>query len=115
MGDLSSLPWPEKVRAIVDHVFGAGWNRSSELHEGNSYWGSMAGIDPRVASVEAWESATREQPMFTCQVAWKAAGTTLEAELERMGRQLDDDPAIDNAAQLAGCVTRAASGQARPR
>lgn len=110
LGDVSSLPWPAKVHAIVDHVFGAGWNRSSEVHEGNSYWGSTSGLDPRVASIEAWEAATREQPMFACQVQWKAAGSTIHAELERMARQLGAGPPIENAAQLAGCVTRAAAG-----
>ena len=82
--DLSRLSWAAKIGAVVDHVFCAAFNRSSEVNEGNSYWSAMRTIDPRVASTEAWEQATRENPRFPLEVAWQPAGTTVSAELGAM-------------------------------
>jgi len=79
-----ALPWPGKIDAVVDHVFSAAFNRSSEEHEGNSWWGSMRGLDPRVSSVEAWERASRENGLFPLEIPWKRAGTTATQELNHM-------------------------------
>lgn len=98
------------IRSVVDHVFNAAFNRSADVHEGNSYWAAMRDVDPRVASLEAWEAATRENRWFALEVPWKSAGVTASTELasmlDRVERPLCASP---TAKQLAGLVTRAAA------
>jgi hypothetical protein len=77
-------PGSTLIDGVVDHVFSAAFNRSSEVNEGNSWWGAMRGLDPRVASLEAWEAATRESRHFALGVRWRKAGTTATAELRGM-------------------------------
>jgi hypothetical protein len=103
---VSRLPWPAKIRSVVEHVFGASFNRSSEMHEMNSLWGTMvaAKIDPRVSSVEAWQEATRANPRFALEVSWRPAGTTMTAELETMFREVAGAVVIDDAERLGALV-----------
>lgn len=72
------------VRAVLDHLFSASFNRSSDVHEFHSYWAEMRVVDPRVASLDAWEQATRDNRLFAGHVRWRAAGTTIGGELEAM-------------------------------
>jgi hypothetical protein len=82
--DFASLTWSGKVNAIRRYLWGAGFNRSSEMHEGMSYWGAMKAIDPRVASLEAWEQASRNDPLFPLCVQWKTSGRTLGEVIDTM-------------------------------
>ncbi len=104
--DVSRLAWPAKLQAVVEHVFGAAFNRSSEVHERNSLWGAMvaAKLDPRVASIEAWQEATRANPRFALEVPWKPANTTVTAELHRMLDQVAGPITIDDAEDLGAVV-----------
>ena len=81
---LTRFSWNEKVRTIWTHVFGASFNRSSEVHEGMSYWGAMRGIDPRVASLSAWEEASKSDPFFTLRVPWQPLGKDIGRIMEEM-------------------------------
>jgi hypothetical protein len=87
--DLARLSWNDKVREIRRHLWGAGFNKSSEMHEGMSYWGAMRTLDPRVKSLDAWEEASQKDPLFPLKVKWKPSGRTLgdviDAMLERVG------------------------------
>lgn len=82
--DLTGLLWEERVRTIRKHFWGAAFNGSAETHEGNSYWGVMRGLDPRVASLEAWERATREDPFFPLKVRWRPAGKAVGQVMAEM-------------------------------
>ena len=82
--DLSALPWGAKVRAIRQHMWGAGFNRSSEVHEGNSYWQTSKELDPRLAKVEAWEEASGKQPFFPLEVAWRPSERTVGQVMDEM-------------------------------
>ncbi|MFQ5668116.1 MAG: hypothetical protein ACE5I7_17010 [Candidatus Binatia bacterium] len=115
MRDVSRLSWSNKVGAIVDHVFTAGWNRSSEVHEGNSYFSSTRGLDARVATLEAWQAATRCDQRFALEVPWKPAGTTATAELTAMLDEVVPRLAVRTATDLAGAVTRAGAGPRKAR
>jgi hypothetical protein len=106
LADVGHLAWPAKLHAIVDHVFTAAWNRSSEVHEGNSYWGAMRALDHRVATPEAWEEATRANPRFPLEVKWQAAKTTASAELAAMLDRVARSAPLANATELAGLFTR---------
>ncbi len=109
-----SLPWPKKFHVIIDHVFNAAFNRSSEMNEGNSYWSSLKGVDPRVDSVEAWQEASRRNSLFALDVPWKPAGTSMRGELEFMLNSIARTPRVTTATELAGLVTRA-RGRSRRR
>lgn len=81
---LRARSWGELAEAVGAHLFNAAFNRSAEEHEGHSYWQRMREVDPRVASVAAWEQATRANPWFALEVPWQPAGTTARAELLAM-------------------------------
>ncbi len=108
MRDVTRLSWPAKINAVVEHVFGAAFNQSSEVHEGNSYWGAMRDLDPRLASPEAWQKATRENPRFALDVAWRPANTTVTAELLAMLDHIEAPVRVETAADLSNILTRAA-------
>jgi hypothetical protein len=72
--DLGPLSWNDKVREIRRHMWAASFNKSSDVHEGNSFWQTMRGIDRRVQSLDAWEEASRQDPFFPLTVKWRAAG-----------------------------------------
>lgn len=112
--DVSPLSWPDKISAIVDHVFTSAWNRSSEHHEGHSY-ANMHDIDPRVSSPQAWDAASRQNPRFALEVEWKPAGTTATAELTAMMDHVVAPLTVSTATDLAGIVTRAQAPQRRVR
>ena len=107
LGTLGSSPWPAKIRAVTDHVFTAAFNHSAALSEGNSYWRSMPPADPRVASMEAWQDATRANPRFALEVNWPAAKTTANKELEKMLDHVAACRVPATATDLAGLLTRA--------
>lgn len=85
-GLLGELDWPARIRTVTDHFWNAAFNRSSEVHEGNSRWGSDQAVDPRLATADSWEAATRADPYFALQVPWQRAphnvGETLASMLE---------------------------------
>jgi hypothetical protein len=90
--DLGPLSWNEKVRQIRRHMWGASFNRSSEIHEGMSYWGAMRKVDRRVSTLETWEKATQEDPFFPLNVTWKPAGQTVGHVVEEMMNRLGAPP-----------------------
>jgi hypothetical protein len=81
--DLTRMKWENRVREIRKHLWGAGFNQSSEHHEGMSYWGQMK-VDPRVESLDRWEAESRKDPFFPLKVQWKPVGKTVGDVAERM-------------------------------
>jgi hypothetical protein len=104
-GDLAPLSWNEKVRVIRKHLWGASFNRSSEVHEGNSYWQTMRGVDGRVASLDSWESATQEDPFFPLQVKWKPAATTIGEVIGSMLSMVTPTQVIASAEHVVPLIT----------
>ncbi len=81
---LRRLSSSARLKAVTDHFWHAAFNRSAEMHEGNSYWESAASIDARLASADAWEEATCADPYFALQVHWRRASRTVGGTLEYM-------------------------------
>ncbi len=77
------------LRALLHHLLETGFNRSSEHHELNSWFAESAAarIDPRIASVEAWERATAEDPLFALEVPWLPTGFSLGKIAERIAER----------------------------
>lgn len=86
--DVRPRSWNDKVRELRSHMWGAGFNRSSEVHEGMSYWGAMQSLDPRIATLQAWEQATRDDPFVPLKIHWKPAGTTVAGVMGGMVARL---------------------------
>lgn len=77
------------LNALLHHLWGGGFNRSSEQHEGSSAF-KKAGedkVDPRVTDVERWEQESIKNPRFVLDVKWKPVGVTvrqlIQEELDR--------------------------------
>jgi hypothetical protein len=81
---LERMTWPDRIRTVTEHFWHAAFNRSSEIHEGNSHWGTAGEIDPRLSSALAREAATREDPYFTLGLPWRPAPRRLGATLAAM-------------------------------
>ncbi|MDA1263611.1 MAG: hypothetical protein O2816_00870, partial [Planctomycetota bacterium] len=73
------------LAALRDHLFQAAFNESSEHHEQSSWFKETvdAAVDPRVASVEAWEAASLEDPLFALEVPWLPTQQSLRVIAER--------------------------------
>jgi hypothetical protein len=104
--DLTSLTWNDKMKTIHKHLWGGAWNQSSERHEGNSYWGTMREIDPRVKSLDAWEQASREDPLFPLRVQWQPLGKSIGEVIEEMLARVAPPPPA-TVAQLVQIVNLA--------
>jgi hypothetical protein len=75
-------------KALMTCLLGAGFNLSSEFHEGASHYGASRGVDPRIATVEHWEKASAQRPLFALEVPWVATGYTVRQVAERTFRAL---------------------------
>lgn len=76
------------------------FNLSSEHHEGSSWFSESRQVDPRVASVEAWQEATTADPHFVLDVPWLKTGHTLGQVVDRIFNNLRN-PAHDVATVAA--------------
>jgi hypothetical protein len=72
------------LRALLHTLLEAGYNRSSEHHEESSWFTESAAADPRISTIENWEKATAEDPLFVLDVPWLKTGRTLEQIIERI-------------------------------
>ena len=78
------------LAVLLRHLWEAGFNRSSEHHELGSWYSETvaSAVDPRVASLDAWEQASAQDPNFVLDVPWIDAGHTLGQMLTRMAKRL---------------------------
>jgi len=74
------------LRALLQHLFESGFNHSSDRHEISSWFSETvaAQVDDRIASVESWEAASGEDPLFVLDVPWLATQHTLGSVIERI-------------------------------
>ena len=82
--NMAGISWDERVRKLWSHLFQAGFNASSEHHEGNSYWQTMRTVDNRVSSVAEWERESAANPFFPLTVDWRPSGKTVAAVMDEM-------------------------------
>jgi len=84
MSHVGALSWNKKIEAVVQHFWEAGFNLSSEYHEGMSYFQKMKDLDPRLKSIAEWEKATQEDPLFMIKIPWKSTGMTIREVIDSM-------------------------------
>jgi hypothetical protein len=64
-----------------------GFNLSSEHHECSSWYTASRTVDPRIDTVEAWQAASAEQPLFVLEVPWLPTNHTLKQAAARICKQ----------------------------
>jgi hypothetical protein len=100
---LEGVPLAEAVPALIEFFWSTGFNQDIA----NSAFGRARERDPRFASLEAWEGASRENSLFPLEVDWEPAGRDLPglwAEcLELHGETAE---AIASAEELADILYR---------
>ena len=79
------------------------------------YWSSAHAVDPRVATLEDWEKASRDDPRFALDVAWRPAGLHAAAELERMLDCVVEPAAPADVAELTSLILGARARRRRRR
>jgi len=65
-----------------------GFNLSSENHEASSWFTASRGVDPRINTVEAWEAASAQDPLFVLDVPWLSTGRSLAQVVERVFKNM---------------------------
>jgi len=78
--DLQSLPPAEQVEVLVNFFWESGFNLDVE----SNGFERARSLDPRIASLEAWEEASRADPLFPLRITWEPAGCTLRQVLDRL-------------------------------
>ena len=88
-GDDAGASVRKGLTALLQHLLESGFNLSSEHHEVSSWYSETvkAGVDPRLATIETWEQASAEDPLFVLEVPWLPTGHTLGQVAERIAKQ----------------------------
>lgn len=74
----------QSLRALLHCLLETGFNYSSEQHEGTSWFTESHGVDPRVRTIEAWQEATTQDPLFPLEVPWLKTRLSLGQVLDRI-------------------------------
>jgi hypothetical protein len=69
--------------ALLQCLLETGFNYSSEEHEESSWFTESTHVDPRIASVENWVEATRDNALFVLDVPWLKTGKTVRQVVDR--------------------------------
>ena len=75
-------------RALRHCLLETGFNYSSENHEGASWFGESRRVDERISTVERWQEATAQDPLFVLEVPWLKTDLSLGQIVERIFRNL---------------------------
>ena len=105
------------IQAVVHHLWGGQFNRSSEAHEGASTFSKAVAdrIDARVTDVERWQSASEANPDFILSVKWKSTGYTVRDVLLRELRQQGVKLAPSTVEDLTTLALREQGARSRQR
>lgn len=78
----------ESFKALMKCLLDSGFNRSSEGHEGASWFSETLkqGVDARIGSIERWQEETSRDPLFVLDVPWLKTGRTVAQMVERIFR-----------------------------
>lgn len=92
----------DSLRALLHCLLETGYNRSSEHHEESSWFTESAGVDPRIATIEAWEKATTSDSIFVLDVPWLKTGKSLGQVIDRIfGNAQASRPPLASATDIA--------------
>ena len=93
------------LRALLHCLLETGFNYSSEHHEGSSWFTESRRVDPRIDTVENWQAATEQDPLFVLEVPWLKVGQSVTGVVERIFKNLNAAaPSLRSAGDLARLV-----------
>jgi hypothetical protein len=93
------------LKELLHCLLETGFNFSSEAHEGSSWYSESRIVDPRIATVEAWQEASLQDRFFVEKLPWLKTGLSLAEMIERIFKTLRAiQPAIRTTGDLARLV-----------
>jgi len=95
-------PVGEQAAALIEFFWNTGFNQDIE----DNCFDRARNRDPRIASLSAWEEATRIDPLFPLGVSWEPVGLSLGQALDHWRRHGDHARSIETAADLADVMYR---------
>lgn len=64
-------PWTTQLASLLNHTWNGAFNRSSEHHEGASWYSESTGVHPDLHPIAKWEKASKKNDAFAIGVSWK--------------------------------------------
>ncbi len=64
-------PWATQLARLLDHTWNGAFNRSSEHHEGASWYGESKDVHKDLHPITNWEKASKKNDAFALSVPWK--------------------------------------------
>jgi hypothetical protein len=95
-------PVGEQAVAFLEFFWTAGFNLDIE----ENCFDRARGRDPRLVTLEAWEAATRADPLFPLGIPWEPVGLSLGEALDHWRRHGDHSRRIESAADVADVMYR---------
>lgn len=101
--DLQDLPLVEQVEALLDFF----WETAFNLDLESNGFERARTLDPRISSLEAWEEASKADPLFPLGINWEPAACTVRQVMDRLMdlRQTEVRP-LQSVADLADLTYR---------
>jgi len=79
-----SARWDNQLGELLNHTWNGAFNRSSEHHEGASWFGESKGIHRDLHPVEKWEKASKKDDTFALKVTWKPVSMNVGQLIDAM-------------------------------
>jgi hypothetical protein len=93
------------LQALLHCLEETGFNYSSETHEGSSWFTESTKVDPRVATIEKWEAATANDPLFALEVPWIKTELSVQQVINRIFKNHRASPAaVASASDVARLI-----------
>ena len=93
------------LKSLLRCLLESGFNYSSEHHEGASWFTESCHVDDRISTIEKWEAASKDDPLFVLNVPWLKTGLTISRVVERIFKNLNATrPKIKTAVDVARII-----------
>lgn len=93
------------LASVLRGLLDTGFNYHAEVSGMQSGYSASRHGDPRIATVEAWEAATRQDPLFVLDVPWLPTGRSLREVIKQTFPPRGDRPPCGT-----GCLVVGAPG-----
>ena len=102
--DVTHFSWYDKIAEVPRHLWGSGFNWSSDYHEGLSMFNHCKNLDPRINNFIVWEKETRKDPYFMLKINWNSTGMSLTQAIEKMFNYVIEKREITDCTSLVNLV-----------
>ena len=105
------MDWTKQLGNLITHTWDGAFNRSSERHEGASFYGESKGVHTDLHPVDRWEAASKKDDAFALSVPWKPCplkvGELMDCLMDEIAKQNHYAPvAVAAPAKSGGVVGR---------